>query len=252
MKYIVTSMVRSGSTWLAEVLAGLLDTEIVPLAFSHALGTPLSAGELELVKENEGVVLKTHSFTPKDAANLRQSGEFKLATIRRPFLDVITSYFFYVFLVRPRQGLESEPAVESFIREFGGLEDRLAINLFMEARTQHVEEKYLQWLKFTHLVLSQASCTIEFEGVALDPARQLDKLIADLEISVTPERRQEVLERTSFDAMKEKFDGERDDNSAFVRSGKPDNHRRWLDSLTIQRLVNMQKKHNYKRYNEIP
>lgn len=254
-KVFCTSFTRTGSTRLERAVRKLLDIKYEALDFPHIIGQPLSKTEVRtLIELPAGYLYKTHNASPRDFMSVvAEDREIKVVTIWRNFYDTLTSLIFYVARCRPRQKLSVEPAIESFLSEFGDLPDKAFLNLLIESRQRWVEQKLLQWLRFRHVVNSQNYFTTRFEEFLDDPESVVQKLAEFFDVELTEEKLAEVIEFISVDAMRAQYDQGNKKNKGFVRAAQEGDFRNWMDEETVERVRGMFEKYSeFKSYGKLP
>jgi hypothetical protein len=118
MKLLVTSPMRTGSTWVHAVLCELLRPSRTDFVSS-------ADQALRFVTE-EVCVLKSHLVGYRELPALR--GHFRIVRVLRNFKDCLISRALYCRHVRPAQKLPLRPAEAAAMRRCEGMDDRVFVH----------------------------------------------------------------------------------------------------------------------------
>jgi hypothetical protein len=122
MNVLVTSPLRTGSTWVCEMLAKVLRAERTDF-----VSTVASA--LQISGLTRSCVLKSHTLIDLDV--LRLKGRVHSVRILRNYKDCLISRALYCRNVRSAEGQVSDPNEDAVIGECIGLPDRVFVNIFL-------------------------------------------------------------------------------------------------------------------------
>jgi hypothetical protein len=122
MKVLVTSPMRTGSTWVHSVLADLLLPEETVFVSSADEVTRICSAA-------QSCVLKSHSIIDLDLPKLH--GKIHVVRVLRNYKDCLISRALYCRNVRGREGLPNVPAEDAIIEACDGLDDRAYTNVFV-------------------------------------------------------------------------------------------------------------------------
>jgi hypothetical protein len=213
-KIIVTTFVRTGSTWIVTILEQLLREKAEFFDLDHVVGFPLSEENVQKVIEMPNGLYKTHSFSTLDGAKLLRHG-VKPVSIQRNFKDVLLSYLLYCRHVRLKQQLGNLTPIETFINETAAydLTDEEFVNLFVESRGEFLETFISEWSRFQHVLCSQFTCMLNYDGLKGDTLQAAKRMIRKLDLAVKPFSEEKLLAHCSLESMRKQHD------PGHVRSG---------------------------------
>ena len=122
MKILVTSPMRTGSTWVHEVLASM----IVPERVDY-VSTVTEA--LTVLESCTSCVLKSHGLADSDIQTLRSKAH--CIRVLRNYKDSLISRALYCRNVRPAENEPNSPGEDALIRECAGMTDQQFANAFL-------------------------------------------------------------------------------------------------------------------------
>jgi hypothetical protein len=122
VKLLISSPLRTGSTWVHAVLADLFQPECVDFVPDWESAAAI-AGRVQ------SCVLKTHGVFAHDAARL--AGMLEVVRILRDYADCLISRALYCRNVRLAEGLDNLPRESEIIERCTGLEDRAYVNALL-------------------------------------------------------------------------------------------------------------------------
>jgi hypothetical protein len=219
MKVLVSSAMRTGSTWIYEILLELLRAE--RSGFVSQLGEVLAAAEA-----HGSFVLKSHSLIDLDALRLR--GKVHTIRILRNIKDSLISRALYCRNVRPAQGLENEEAEEQIIQNCQGFEDQKFVNVFLAEAA--VVKRWMEELTvFERGVFDQ---TFYYEMLLHNPRTQLYHWTVrhGFEKEIPLDALDRALEKWSFSNMRQNM------AKGFIGSTGVGRWMEWLEAPVVKML----------------
>jgi hypothetical protein len=191
MKFLLSSAMRTGSTWIYEILLELV--EPAQKGFVSKVEEVLAAAETE-----PSFVLKSHSLIDLDALRLR--GKVHTIRVLRNIKDSLISRALYCRNVRPAQGLENDAVEEQIIQNCNGFDDQKFVNVFLAEST--VMKRWMEELTvFERGVFDQ---TFYYEMLLHNPRAQLHHWAVrhGFDKKLTLEAIDRALEKWSFSHMR--------------------------------------------------
>lgn len=219
IKLLITSPLRTGSTWVHAVLCDLFQPECVDFVAD-------AEAALQVAQTVASCVLKTHAVFVQDVARL--SDELQVIRILRNHVDCLISRALYCRNVRPAEGLDNLPREAEIIRGCAGMEDRAYVNFILSD-----EEVVVRWLdELAQFERGTFPYTFRYEALASDPAAEFRKWLvaAGVKRQVSAAALEGALERCSMDRMRAAT------TPGFVGSTGVGNAGWWLEPAVRERL----------------
>jgi hypothetical protein len=219
MKLVLSSAMRTGSTWIYEILV-----ELVQPARKGFVSRVEEV--LAIVEAEPSFVLKSHSLIDLDVLRLR--GMAHTMRVLRNIKDSLISRALYCRNVRPAQGLENEPAEEAIIKSCANASDQEFVNVFL-CELNVVKH----WME--ELVIYERGAfehTFYYEMLLHNPRAQLQHWIVrnGFEKEITLEAIDRALERWSFEQMRKSM------TKGFIGSTGVGRWMDWLEAPVAKRL----------------
>ena len=227
----VTTSMRTGSTWLCELVAGLLRTKVV-------FWKKVTAAKIQRRSRlTAPTVTKMHGVHPQTICAVFPNGSRNyVLNITRDIRDTIVSRLFFARYSkvavrnrrrRFRQGCPTP--VDLFVREHAGLPDREYLNRYIEScDLRPFFTGHMTYVTFSHPYYWRTS----YEQLAEDTVGVLQGLCGFLELAIPLQRVQRIVRRKSFKRKTGREPGQ-GSNRQFRRKGIVGDHRNWLVLLAI-------------------
>jgi|SRR5210317_2193129 len=197
MNYVVPTFMRCGSTLVTRGICGLLNVEYEE--FKPRLNFKLSDDEIDSFSDMSGKVVKTHSVTPEQFIDLAMSDKVGIITIRRRFLDVLTSYILYQVKKRPKNNESVISTFEKFNKFHSELDDKAYVNYFIDTSIEFVRQQAKMWLRYDRSFCCKNHVAFEYDSLwKAGHSYMLEKLINTFNLDVDQTDFDRALERCSF------------------------------------------------------
>lgn len=245
MKILVPTFLRVGSTWVSEMLCGLVGQERrydFIACDTRWPNTPLSEKELDLFRNAEGPIIKTHRFAPFHLLSLLTE-EFKIVVVRRNLYDTLVSLILYEKNTRMREGLEVSHGTQRLLTTYPTITDKAFINLLIDQETAWLTQTIRYWLLFDRPIAADGVLVFNYDKMANNPLAAVQKL--NTLTRSTSSVIETVVKETSFEKMKRRH------NEGFVRKGKVGGYRKWLDEGTRRKIKQIEQWAREMKYEEL-
>ena len=205
---ILAEYPRSGGTWTAYLLSYCLNIPMVDLDSptpkpSDPLRRELVSGKWQHFSHKDLIrIAKTHKL-PSDINYLPQE---KKILLLRDGRDVILSYFFYLNI----------PTRQKFYKK---------LKFFLpgynkQKRLDNFIKSYVpQWCKYIQEHLDRSDYILRYEDLNSDAVAALNKLFADMKVSVSEEIIEHAVNLFSFENLSSGRKKGQEDRQAFTRKG---------------------------------
>ncbi len=247
---------KSGNTWLARLMADLLDSPLV------GGNNPIDRADTKQNYEGQFIIYKLHHSGKSKPCNITK--ESLILYIVRDFRDVLVSGFFHFYRNISDDAVIAENSLESklhilyrfyfrhqilrMIRQWQGNEIDV---LMRRARTLYNEFRFVVFRKKRTIQLHIGNWSehvnywtsfpnvnvIKYEDLLTDPYNTLQKVFCKMGINHSKRNLVEIIERQSFKSRRKEFQKKADQvNTKFLRKGVAGDWKRFLDEKMIQRI----------------
>ena len=210
----ITSLPKSGSTWLSNMCSGLDGFDLfAPIKWNTYIAKEWDDSRWDLETDifmefrNKLAVIRGHTWAiPKNLNVLKNSNLKYLIGVRDPRDKLISEYWHSRNF--PKHWAH-EQAHEQSIEEF----------ISYKLESSEFEKETLNWIKnWLKNRDNKKSIIIRYENMLINPNTVLEKIFNFLGFNIEQEKIKQITEKNSFDKITGRKSGE-NDNTKFVRKG---------------------------------
>ena len=210
----ITSLPKSGSTWLSNMCSGLDGFDLfAPIKWNTYIAKEWDDSRWDLETDifmefrNKLAVIRGHTWAiPKNLNVLKNSNLKYLIGVRDPRDKLISEYWHSRNF--PKHWAH-EQAHEQSIEEF----------ISYKLESSEFEKETLNWIKnWLKNRDNKKSIIIRYEDMLINPNTVLEKIFNFLGFNIEQEKIKQITEKNSFDKITGRKSGE-NDNTKFVRKG---------------------------------
>ncbi len=210
----ITSLPKSGSTWLSNMCSGLDGFDLfAPIKWNTYIAKEWDDSRWDLETDifmefrNKLAVIRGHTWAiPKNLNVLKNSNLKYLIGVRDPRDKLISEYWHSRNF--PKHWAH-EQAHEQSVEEF----------ISYKLESGEFEKETLNWIKnWLKNRDNKKSIIIRYENMLINPNTVLEKIFNFLGFNIEQEKIKQIIEKNSFDKITGRKSGE-NDNTKFIRKG---------------------------------
>lgn len=232
MNVLVTTQMRTGSTWLCEILQDLLGKRWK--FWSHAANI---TNFDERVEGKDGLLVKMHYADPELICS--QVENTKVVSITRHLPDIIVSKALYGRYDEAVQKLSRLQEIKDAREELkSNVSDKKYVNVFCQ--TKYVKDEWKMWKMYNNGFTHKNYLLVHYEDMIEDTLREVEKICNFLELDVPQKKIRKVVKKRSFKNRTGRKRG-KEKNRAFRRKGIVGDHKNYLNKKSMKKIRRLMK-----------